>query len=120
MLTESEMEDALFARICDQDPDYQSGEAAAVALANVVYNPATNRVDTEATKEQKEKSRAAYKRGKRVLDAYALRYAYRSTVHTMASGKIPGEGEGNGGEVRVPAGFVGAMQAYETAIFTTR
>lgn len=104
-LSIKKMRAGIYARRCDLDPDFASG-----------YEAATD--DEEWTGYPNPVQQ--YWKGERVLKKHTLRFAYRSTVHTMSDGSIPGEDEAKSGFLRIKAGYIGTAQAYETAIFNPR
>jgi hypothetical protein len=104
MLSVKEMKAAIYARMCDREPNFETGKEAAE------YDAAFGHPGSVSD----------YELGKKVLEKYSLRYDYRSTVHTMSNGKYPGEDEGKSGTLRCEAGYTANAQAYDTAIFNPR
>ena len=117
-LTIQEMKAAIFTRMCDVD-DHNSGIAAARYIAEQSYNW-KGQLDERQYRKNIEAAEAEYKLGKSVLKSHTLRYTDRSTVHTYANGRTPGQDNGRSGFLRVTAGYVGSMQAYQTAVFNPR
>ena len=117
-LSVAEMNAAIMARACDADPNFKTGLETARSLANMPYDR-NNQPDRRQFARNQEELEEKYRLGQRVLERYTLRLGHKSTVHTMADGKIPGEDEGVS-TLRVEAGYVGTMQAYHTAIFNPR
>ena len=102
-LSVKEMGAAIYARSCDLDHEL----------------PGRARAEFDE-KDGYKGSLAQYEQGKAILEKHTLRFDHRSTVHTMSNNRIPGEGEGKSGALRCEAGYVGAMQAYDTALFNPR
>lgn len=118
MLTTKEMNEAIFARFCDLDPNFETGIDSARYCAMMPYDE-NNMPNKAAYRQELKRLEDEYVSGKSVLERYTLRFAHRSTVHTMTNGKIQGADEGIAA-TRIERGHIGTMQAYETAIFNLR
>lgn len=112
-LSEEQMQAMYFARRCDMDPNFASGEDAAVARAEPLYDR-YGEIEPESLAESMRLNREEYIRGKKMLKAFTMKPSHKAPIGVA----IKEEEAVN--LLNVPAGYIAGSEQRCLMIFKWR